>query len=83
MSTPTPKTLRHKQFAPTAACLEDIYAGLREADLRILGADYTSDETRALARAVRHLIADVSLLADIVDRHITAPDLESRVDSNA
>ena len=71
-------TSRHKQFAPTAECLEIVYDEIKATDQRIFDAQLVSDDAEALARAIRHLGVAVSLLADVVDRHITAPELEER-----
>ena len=71
-------TLRHRQFAPTADVLELVYDSLKSADSRIRAMQGPGmTDVRQAFRDVRDA---VDLLADIVDRHITAPDVEARVD---
>ena len=68
-------TLRHKQLAPTADVLESIYGWLQTVR------DHTDQcQDQHAARALHELSDCVMCLADLVDRHITAPDVEARVD---
>jgi hypothetical protein len=65
-------TLRHKQLMPTPELLEEIYDSLKTADERVLMTQAANGNDRYLAQAIRHTIAAVSLLADLVDREATA-----------
>lgn len=69
-------TLRNKQLAPTADVLESLYGWLQDASDEI-----DACEDVHAQRSLRELRYAIMVLADIVDRHITAPDVEARCDA--
>lgn len=78
--------VRGKRF-PSSKSLDEVYDHLNEAEKRMSMANSAWEQgaeafcLESMGKAIRSVSEATGLLADVLDRHITSPDVTRKVDA--